>query len=242
MNQKIKQKVCKNLVLVLMSALFLSSTQIACAQTGTANNSESASESATEEQKNEDSTLDNIKKVIQEKKTELGTASSDLRSKKAYLAKVLRVSEETITVNNYSGNKIIPLENTVLIQNEKGKDIKVSEIAVEDWIGVYGETINDNLKITKKVLYETDFSPKDKAITLGSISTIGKSDLKIMPRSGDEELNFSFGKTTDFQNYQGEEAGQTDFYEDLQCLVIAFADKNGNYVVSTIRALSTFEK
>jgi hypothetical protein len=187
------------------------------------------------------STINNIKKVIQEKKTELGSASANLRSERAYLAKVLRVSEETLTVSNYSGNKIIPLEEGVQIK--KGlKDVTVEEIAVDDYVGVYGEMVNDNLKIKRITVYEKDFSPKDKLITIGSISSLGKTDLKIKPRSGDQELNVSFSKTTSFQDYQGEDAKLTDFYEDLQCIIVAFADKNGNYVVSTIRALSSFDK
>jgi len=239
MNPKIKTNSRKLIFLVFMSCVFLLPTQLVFAQTQATNSSDNTTQ---EEQEKENSTIDNIKKVIQEKKTELGSISAELHSEKACLAKVLRVSEETLTVSHYSGNKIIPLEKEVLIQNEDGKDIKISEIAVDDWVGVYSEVLEENLKIKKVILYKQDFSPKDKIITLGSISSIGKNDLKITPRSGEKELTFSFDKTTAFQDYQGETAKLAEFYEDLQCLVVAFADKNGNYVISTIRALSNFEK
>lgn len=237
MNLKNNKTNHRNLFLALALLCFLIPARLVFAENSPSNSSNSAQES----EETENSTITNIKKVIQEKKTELGTSGADFRSERAYLAKVLRVSEETLTVSNYSGNKIIPLEEDISIQ-KNDKDAKISDISVDSWISVYGEMQNDNLKIKKVTIYEQDFSPKDKIIALGSISMIGKNDMKIAPRSGEKELAFSFDKKTKFQDYRGEDAKITDFYEDLQCLVVAFADKNGNYVVSTIRALSTFEK
>ena len=222
----------KNFFLLIASGLFLISTSLVFANAG--------SDSA-QQQKEENSTIDNIKKVIQEKKTELGTVGANLRTQRAYLAKVTRVSKETITVNNYAGSKIVPIGEDVIIQ-KKGKDIKVDEIVIDNWVGIYSELVENNLKIKKIIVYEKDFTPKKKIITIGSIADIGKSDLEIIPRSGDENLHFSFAKTTSFQDYHGETVELTDFYQDLQCLIVAFADQNGNYVVSTIKALSSFEK
>lgn len=187
------------------------------------------------------STIDNIKKVIQEKKTELSTVGANLRLKRAFLAKVTRVSEETLTVNNYAGNKIIPLEKEVAIQKD-GKDVAIDEIAVDSWIGIQGDMVDDNFKVKKVTVYKNDFTPKDKVIAIGSISTLGRNDLKFQPRSGENEFNFSLNKNTVYQDMDGEEVLWSDFYEDLQCIVVAFADKNGNYVISTIRALSSFDK
>jgi hypothetical protein len=204
---------------------------------------EEASEAAQTENEatNESSTIDTIKKVIQEKKVELGSGTARLRSNRAYLAKVVRVSEETLTVSNYAGNKIIPLEKDVTQLEKLGKTIAVDQIAVDDWVGVQGEIVDDNLKIKKVMVYDKDFTPKDKMIVVGSISSLGKNDLKVQPRSGDEAVSLSFDKNTKFQDMTGNEATVSDFYEDLQCLLVAFADKNGNYVVSTIRALTSFD-
>lgn len=225
--------------LAIALVLFFLSAKLVFAENNPSSTSSDSAKTNTEE--NENSTITNIKKVIQEKKAELGTAGANIRSERAYLAKVLRVSEETLTVSNYAGSKIIPIDEDVAIQ-KNDKDAKVTDIAVDNWVSVYGEMQNDNLKIKKIEIYEKDFSPKNKVIALGSISGIGKDDMKVNPRNGEKELSFSFSKQTNFQNYQGEEAKLSDFYKDLQCLVVAFADKNGNYVVSTIRALSAFEK
>ena len=201
----------------------------------------STDSATTENQEDENSTIDNIKKVIQEKKTELGTVGANLRLKRAFLARVIRVSEETLTVSNYAGNKIIPLEEEVLIQKD-GKDVKIDEIAVDNWVGIQGDLVDDSLKISKVTVYEKDFSPKDRVIAIGAITSLGKSELKFQPRSGESEFNFSLNRDTSFQDVEGEEASLSDFYEELQCIVVAFADQNGNYVISTIRALSSFDK
>lgn len=224
----------RNLFLLIAFVLFLLPSSLVFA----ANSSDSATQT---EETNENSTIDNIKKVIQEKKTELGTVGADLRKQKAYLAKVVRVSEETLTVTNYSGNKIIPLGDEIVIQ-KKDKDIKVDEIVIDNWVGVYSDVVDDNLKIKKIIVYDKNFSPKNKIITIGSIADIGKDDLEISPRNKSDNQHFSFTKTTSFQDYRGETVKLTDFYKDLQCLIVAFADKDGNYVVSTIKALSSFEK
>lgn len=227
-NKKINHR---NLFLLIAFVLFLLPSSLVFA----ANSSDSATQT---EETNE---IDNIKKIVKERATELGTVGADLRTQKAYLAKVVRVSEETLTVTNYSGNKIIPLGDDIVIQ-KKDKDIKVDEIVIDNWVGIYSDVVDDNLKIKKIIVYEKNFSPKNKIITIGSIADIGKNDLEIAPRNKSDNQHFSFAKTTSYQDYRGETVKLTDFYKDLQCLIVAFADKDGNYVVSTIKALSSFEK
>lgn len=229
--KKIKSKA---LLLAMIFVLFAWSARIVFANNSSTSSAETQENEAT-------STIDNIKKVIQEKKTELGTVGANVRTQRAYLAKVTRVSQETLTVNNYAGSKIVPLNEDVIIQ-KKGKDIKIDEIVIDNWVGVYSELVEDNLKIKKIIVYEKDFTPKNKIISIGSIAELGKNDLQLMPRNGETPQRFSFSKTTSFQDYRGEEVKLSDFYQDLQCLIVAFADQNGNYVVSTIKALSSFEK
>lgn len=190
----------------------------------------------------DNSTINNIKKVIQEKQVELGSGTAKLRSSRAYLAKVVRVSEETLTVTNHTGNKIIPLEKGVTAIEKDGEEVGIEQLAVDDWVGVRGELVDDNLRINKISVYDKDFTPRSKIIAIGTISSLGRSDLKFSPRSGAEELNFSLNSKTVFQDMSGETVKSSDFYEELQALVVAFADANGNYMISTIRALSSFER
>jgi len=186
-------------------------------------------------------TLNNIRKVIQEKKVELGSGASTLRKNQAYLAKVVRVSAETLTVSVQGLQNVIPLDSAQVMQD--GKEITIDKLAVDSWVGVFEEVIDENnKKINKIVAYSKDFEPKERIVTVGSLRTIGRNDLSITPRSGEEELKMSLGKNSVLQDMSGETAKISQFYEDLQCLIIAFADDNGNYMISTMRALSTFEK
>jgi hypothetical protein len=193
------------------------------------------------EENAENTTLNNIKKVIQEKKVELGTGASTLRKNQAYLAKIVRVSAETLTVSVQGVQNVIPLDSAQVVQD--GKEITIDKLAVDSWVGVFEEmTDTNNKKINKIVAYSKNFQPKERIVTIGSLKSVGRSDISIAPRNGEAELKMSLGKNSVLQDMSGETAKFDQFYEDLQCLVIAFADDNGNYMVSTMRALSTFEK
>lgn len=225
------------LPLLFALMLFMVATPMVFAQTLPIDEATDAAEISPED---ENSTINTIKKVIQEKKTELGSGAAKLRSKRAYLAKVVRVSEETLTVTNHTGNKIIPLDKDYTVIEKANKVVGVDQIAVDDWVGAQGEIVDDNLRINKITIYTKNFTPKDKIIVIGSIATLGRNDLKVTPRSGGETLNLSFDRSTSYQDMTGADAILADFYEELQCIIVAFADDNGNYVVSTIRALTDF--
>lgn len=230
-----KQKTNYKIWLIAFSLVLfvLPNSVLAVTSTGSA--------TVSEDEASNTSTIDNIKKVIQEKKTELSTVGANLRMKRAFLAKVTRVSEETLTITNYAGSRIIPLDEAVIIE-KNNKEIKIDEVAIDTWVAIQGDLVDDNLKILKIIAYDKDFTPKQKVISIGSITSLGRNDLKFQARSGENEFNFSLNKDTVYQDVNGEKVAWSDFYEDLQCIVVAFADKNGNYSVSTIRALSSFDK
>ena len=81
--KKIKSKA---LLLAMIFVLFVWSARIVFANNSSTSSAETQENEAT-------STIDNIKKVIQEKKTELGTVGANVRAQRAYLAKVMRVSQ-----------------------------------------------------------------------------------------------------------------------------------------------------
>jgi hypothetical protein len=191
---------------------------------------------ASELEETEATTIDNIKKVIQEKKDELGDLNRNIRSKQAYLAKVNRVTEETLTVETTQGNKIIPIEEGIELEKE------LDEIEINDWIGVYGELEDDNFVSKKIAVYSKDFSPKNKKIMLASITEIHGNNLTVTERNSDQKTTFVINSSTDYQDYQGEEASVDDLYNDLQCLIIAFENSSGDYVVSTLKALTVFDE
>lgn len=231
-------KVEQWLLALLLTGTFLFRTPSIIKALSLSQNTQAETEEASEASdlsEEEETTIDNIKKVIQEKKDELGTISKNMRDKQAYLAKVTRVSEETITVESCTGSKIVPIEEEVELSKE------LEKIEIDDWVGVYGEMEEDNFVTNKIEVYTEDFTPKNKKIMLASITEMHGNNLTVTGRSQDQKVTFVLDKNTDYQDYQGEEADYDDLYDDLQCLIIAFEDKDGDYVVSTLKALTVFE-
>lgn len=189
----------------------------------------------------EQTTIDNIKKVIQEKKDELKDLNGSSRRQQAYLAKINRVSEETLALQTLTGSEIVPLNESIKILNFKdNKIIGIDQLAVDDWVAVYGDREGQVFSPKQIVLYDQDFTPKNHQIILGSIEEIYSQSLAVLPRNGSEKQSFVLNRNTKFQDYQGKEAVFADFYEDLQCLIVSSQNDSGNYVVSTIRALVEF--
>ena len=136
----------------------------------------------------EQTVIDNVKKALQEKKDEIKDLGSNQR-RQAYLAKITRLTEETLTVQTTEGNKIIPLSDAMAIRNfADQKNLELSKLAVDDWIAVYGNTNNGIFTPDRIVLYEDDYSPKEHKVMLGSISEIYSNSLAITPRGSDEKI------------------------------------------------------
>lgn len=189
----------------------------------------------------EQTTIDNIKKVIQEKKDELREDGVATRKKQAYLAKVTRVSEETLAVQSLTSSEIVPLSNEIkIISAAKKEEISVDQIAVGDWVAIYGDKEGQVLSTKQIVLYEDDYTPSNHQIVLGSIEEIYPQSIAITPRLATEKVSYVLNKSSKFQDYEGKDATFKDFYEDLQCLIVSTKDSKGSYVVSTVRALVEF--
>lgn len=185
--------------------------------------------------------IDNVKKVIQEKKAEIKELGNNTDARQAYLAKIIRVSEETISVDSNGDSKIIPLSDKMKIYNFKDKkEIPVSKLAVDDWVAIYGKTETTTFNPEQVILYEQDFTPKEHQILLGSLAEIYPQSLAVNSRSNGEKVSFILDKNTVYQDSLGKEVDVDEFYKDLQCLIIASKNNRGDFLVSTIRALVEF--
>lgn len=191
----------------------------------------------TESEATEESTISNIKKVIQDKQVELGQNDQlSTQSKQAYLAQVKRVSAETLTVLNNQNNIVIPLTEDLEIVKED-EEIKLDEIAVDDWIIVYS-VVEKDVSVPKRILLtETDFTQEDRKITIGSITELYSNNLLFDSRTGESDLNFLLDKNTQYFDDNGDEISLRDLYSDLQCLIVATAKTDGQWLVSSIKAL-----
>lgn len=186
----------------------------------------------------EESTILNIKKVIQDKQVELGQGGQErANSKQAYLAQVKRVSAETLTVLNKDVSVVIPLtEELEIIQDEK--EIEIDQIAVDDWIIVYSIIEADGVPTIKRlVLSDEDFTQTERQIVLGTITELYSSNLLFDSRTGENNLNYLLDVDTQYLDINGDEINRNDLYVDLQCLIVAKSKNNGQWRASSIKAL-----
>jgi hypothetical protein len=183
--------------------------------------------------------LDSIKKIIKDNLSSgavQGAIDNLLNKKIATIGEVTRVTDETITINDRSGIRIIPVQDTHLI-SKAGKKIEVSDIAVENWVTVIGKLKDDNFSPIFIYVYEKSLQPKKQVVHIGTITNISKNTVSIVPRSGDEEEIINILKTTDFEDLNGIEVSLSDLEEDITIL-ISGSTENDKITASTIKSLA----
>lgn len=185
----------------------------------------------------EESTILNIKKVIQDKQVELGqNAQQNNQRKQAYLAQVKRVSAETLTVLNNQLNIVIPVtDDLAIIKDEKMIDI--DQIEVEDWVIIYSIVEEETVNVKRIMVSDKDFTQVERKIMLGTIVEIYSSNLLFDARTGEENLSFLIDKNTQYFDINGDEVSFNDFYPDLQCLIVAKSKANEQWQLTSIKAL-----
>lgn len=189
-----------------------------------------------------ESTILNIKKVI-DKQVELGQDGQQTGNlKQAYLAQVKRVSAETLTVLNKDVSVVIPLTEEVEIVQNKEK-IALDQIAVDDWIIVYSIIETDGVPTIKRlVLSDEDFTQTERQIVLGTITELYSSNMLFDSRTGENDLNFLLDVNTQYFDINGDEIDKNDLYADLQCLIVAKIKNNGQWRASSVKALVDLNK
>ena len=189
----------------------------------------------------EESTILNIKKVIQDKQVELGQGVQETQEiRQAYLAQVKRVSAETLTVVDNDVNIVISLtEELEIVKDEE--EIELDQIAVDDWVLVYSVIEENTATIKRLVLTDTDFTQTERQILLGTITELHSSNLLFDSRTGENNLNFLLDSETQYFDISGDEISVRNFYPELQCLIVAKSKNNGQWRVSSIKALVDLE-
>ncbi len=185
----------------------------------------------------EESTILNIKKVIQDKQVELGQNNQQTQEvKQAYLAQVKRVSAETLTVLNDDVNIVIPLTDDLEIIKDE-EEIKVEQIAVDDWLVVYSVVEKSTPTIKRLLLTDKDFTQEERKIMLGTITKLYSSNLLFDSRTGETNLNFLLDSDTQYFDISGDEISVRNLYSELQCLIVAKSKNNDQWRASSIKTL-----
>ncbi len=167
---------------------------------------------------------DRIEKVVQEKQEQIkGVIDKMSKNKRGFIGEIQRVSEETLTIKTNKGSEIITLnEDLTLVKS--GKTISVDTIAVGDWAIVMGYIEDDAFSPRRIVVSENTLRPKTHQVYLGSIETIGKSELTLLPRNGEPAVNIDIDKNTKYQDLNGTKITSSDISKQTQVLIVTTED------------------
>ncbi|MDH5532917.1 MAG: hypothetical protein OEX81_00625 [Candidatus Pacebacteria bacterium] len=182
-----------------------------------------------------------IEKIVEEKKEQIKGIISNLdATKQGFIGEVQRISEEAITVKTNQATRIIPITEDVEILKD-GKEIVLSDIAVENWLVIMGIIEDDTFKPLRILVSGETLRPRPSYITIGNISAIERYELTVTPRSGEEETAITLNSKTSYEDLNGEEINRTDIEEDTQALIIAF-DDDGEKIAKRVRILTIIDE
>lgn len=219
------------LVLVLLLGMVnLTRVPLAYAQTGTTNSTSSTTQNLKER----------IERVLEEKRDQVKGVLQDLSThNRGFIGEVQRVSDEAVTIKSAKTTNIFALTDQVTLV-KKGKKISVADISVGDWVLVLGTNKEDFIP-TRLFFSSTTLRPKNKVVMVGTIKSLTKSQVVLIPRSGQAEKTFIINKTTSYQDGAGESLTSKDIDTDIQCLVIGLETDSG-VVAKVIRTLTPSDK
>ncbi|MCB9813606.1 MAG: hypothetical protein H6772_04330 [Pseudomonadales bacterium] len=231
------------IVLFLLGLIFLSTPINSIqAQTPTSQNSnqqknqdsvESTSSSTTSE------SIQDIKKIIKEniENSKVKGAIDNLINRKiAIIGEVSRITDETITIKNRLGTRILALdENPKILKGNE--EIDINNIEVENWIMVLGRLKDDNFSPSIIKVFSSTLRPKNQEIMIGIITSVSKTEVAILPRSGDSEKIFLISKESKFQDSNGESVLLGNFTKDINVLVTGYNNEKDSTLL-TLRSLA----
>lgn len=232
-------KTIKILLLLLFSSFLAIGTPVVSTFAQTATEEAQADQEATDSSSTSDS-INDIKKIIKEniENSKVKGAIDNLLNRKiAILGQVTRITDETITIENIDGTRILPLDDEPEITKD-GDQIDVDKVEVENWVLALGNLKEDNFS-PRFIEVSTDtLRPKNQMVMIGTISEIGLKQITIIPRSEESEKTLTVSTSTVFQDFDGEEVSLSDFEEDFNVLVTGFVDDEGDVTIATLKSLA----
>ena len=227
-------KILTILITIFIGILAISTFDIAQAQSPTPSDEPTPSETTTQNLR------ERIEKVVKEKQHQIkGVIDNISFQKQGFVGQLERLNEESLTVKTTSGTRIIPInEEVTFVKNSK--NIKVADLAVDNWLVVMGYLEDDTFSPKRILVSTTTLRPKSYTVQLGSIQEISKSEITFLPRSDGEPIEIALSKSSKYQDIDGQKILKTNLSKDLQALVIHYND-DGDHILKTIRLLSILD-
>ncbi len=142
---------------------------------------------------------DSIRQKVQEKVNEA------LNSPTSYMGAVTDISEGSIQLKSAGGEiaQVSTKENPTVIKDGKSpKTVKLTDIAIGDFILAMGYRNGNHVLSAKRILITTQPSPTSRKSVYGNIASLAKTGITIATKSGD--INISIGTTTTIYRVKGE--------------------------------------
>lgn len=182
-----------------------------------------------------------IEKIVEEQKEKvqdlLGTA--EVR-REGFVGQVVRISEETLTLDSRGVTRIVPLDETVILQRGAAV-IKPETIEIGNWALVLGLRRAETFTPRKIIFSSASLRPNPQVVQLGTLKDITSTTLDFQPRGQEEIVSVTFTRTTQFQNNTGAVTKLSEFVEDDQVLLVGYQDDEKT-MVTVMRALAPFTK
>ncbi|PIR61642.1 MAG: hypothetical protein COY81_01450 [Candidatus Pacebacteria bacterium CG_4_10_14_0_8_um_filter_43_12] len=166
----------------------------------------------------------------------LGVVENLLTKKGAYIGEITRLSEGTITIKSKEIPIIVPIDDSIVILQDN-KPLEVNKIEVGNWAIVLGNKSAISIDPEYILVSKTSLQPKAQLVKLGTIKSLTKSQLVIIPRGSQEEQPISIQKTSKFEDVTGEVVKLTDLEPELNILVTAVEGTDG-WLLLTARSLA----
>lgn len=176
-----------------------------------------------------------IKENIENNKVK-GAIDSLLNRKIGIIGQVERITDETLTITNTAGTRILAIDDTSKIF-KGSKEVAADTIEVENWVTVLGKLKDDTFSPNFIYVFSETLRPKTQVVMLGTIQSISDTEITLLPRSGEKETSLDLTKNTNYQDSDGSEAKLTDFSEEITVIVTGF-DDDGDLSAATVKSLA----
>lgn len=207
------------------------------------NSSASASESDETDLQLEDeeeaspsaSTTSEIKKRLEKILGEQDENNSENKLS-GFIAEVVRVTAEAITVKTPNGNQIIPIDESIKIL-KRNRPFSVENVEVGNWILGIGERVKNGDISPKIILVQTtSLAPKEHTIALGTIVEKTNSSVTFLPRGQEEPTSFQITRGSKISDSTDEPITIKELPTDVSAILVASSDNN-KWTVKSIRIL-----
>lgn len=153
--------------------------------------------------------------------------SSNDKTRRGFVGRLERVSEDALTFETIKGTQIIPLEDdTRLIKNNQ--PVEISDVEIEDSAIILGHQNNNGFEPALIIFSDKDLFPRPKFVIIGSLLEIDANQLRLISRREEKEYSITTNVQTNYENIEGDNLGRTSLFKDMQVIAAGYIESDDN--------------